>query len=528
MTVAAPASGFAKPNTGDVTQAEVIAFLDTAASHGPGVAAVERIETHGALVFLAGENVYKIKRAVRFSYMDFSTLELRRRACTREIEVNQPHAPDLYLGVLAITRTADGALALGGNGEPVEWAVHMRRFPDGALLSRVVAAGAFDRELARQTADAVIDYHRSSVISVTAKPIDQITQIISELADAMRASALGFDQSHVDAFDGGCRRALGSVGGLLEKRATHGFVRRCHGDLHLANIVLWQGRPTLFDAIEFDEGIATVDTLYDLAFLLMDLEARGQREAANIVLNRYLWRSQQMPDLEGLAALPMFLALRAGIRAMVLAQRAALGSPSGSGNSAGPARDYLDKALEFLSARPARLIAVGGLSGTGKSTLAAALAPMIGRAPGAVHLRSDLERKALFGVGETERLLTDFYSVQAGRRVYDVLSTKTRAALVADQSVVVDAVFLRAEERDAIEGIATSLGVGFGGLWLTAAPETLIERVGARTADASDATPDVVRFQLTRDHSGGGWKTIDAGGTPDATLRAVRDALAIG
>jgi predicted kinase len=294
-------------------------------------------------------------------------------------------------------------------------------------------------------------------------------------------------------------------------------------------MVLWRGRPVLYDAIEFDEAIATIDTLYDLAFLLMDLERYGQRPAANVVLNRYLWRSQERLDLAGLAALPLFLALRAGIRALVTADRAALEAGDKREQDLDRARRTLGSALEFLAPPLARLIAVGGWSGTGKSTLAAALAPAVGSAPGAVHLRSDLERKALAGVGEFERLPVGAYGEDARRRVYEVLEDKARLVLAAGHSLVVDAVYAEEDRRHGVEAVAAALGVPFRGLWLSADPATLLARVASRRVDASDATADVVRAQLSAGMGtlGEGWTRVEAGGTTAETLRLAGAALGV-
>lgn len=511
-------------------QAEVIAFLETAATHGVGIMRVERIDTHGAIVFLAGDFVYKIKRNVRYSYMNFSTLELRRRACLRELEINRPQAPGIYLGVVAITREMDGSLALDGSGMPVEWAVHMRRFGAADLLSRVAERQGIDAILARAIADVIHVYHSGAPQHQAGDARARLARIVEDLAEGLATPALGFSQSEIRQLTSACTIRLEAVGPLLQRRSSAGLVRRCHGDLHLGNIVLWQDRPTLFDAIEFDEALATIDTLYDLAFLLMDLDQRGQRTAANVVLNRYLWRTQEFLDLEGLAALPLFLGLRAAIRAMVLAQRAALGGNHIAGNDRAAAEAYLNAATGYLAPAPPRLIAVGGLSGTGKSTLAAALAPMIAPAPGALHLRSDLERKSMLGVEETERLAASCYTPELNGRVYGVLLRKARLALAAGHSVVVDAVYLAEGERSGLEQLARDIGVPFAGLWLVAPEATMVQRVAARTKDASDATPDVVRRQLDWHGraSKGAWVTIDAGGSAEDTLRAARKVIDAG
>jgi uncharacterized protein len=509
-------------------QGEVIGFLADPATHG-GATPIERFETHGNLVFLAGSEAWKIKRAVRFPYMDFSTLEKRKAACRREVEINRRFAPELYLGAVPITRSAGGGMALGGRGEIVEWAVHMRRFEQAALLSNVAQSSGIGPDLAKAVADAAYDSHQGADRAVAASGAAPMDALVMALGSSL--CELGaFAGEDVASFGRNAKAALGRAAQTLDERARRGCVRRCHGDLHLGNIVLWQGRPVFFDAIEFDEAIATIDTLYDLAFLLMDLDWRGLGQAANIVFNRYLWRSNDDLDLVGLAALPLFLALRAGIRAMVTAERAAQESPHAAERDRDVARNYLRAALAYAAPFPARLIAIGGLSGTGKSTLGARLAPHLGSAPGAVHLRSDLERKALLGVDETARLPREAYSREASNRVYGVLLRKARLALAAGHSVIVDAVYAAPQERQGIEAVAGELAVPLRGLWLHAEPDKLAARVAARRNDASDATPEVVQTQLGWDVGAfsPAWTSIDAGGTSDETLRRASAAAGIG
>jgi predicted kinase len=322
---------------------------------------------------------------------------------------------------------------------------------------------------------------------------------------------------------------MSHIRATLEARAAAGFVRRCHGDLHLNNIVLWRGRPVLFDAIEFDEDLATIDTLYDLAFLLMDLDKRNQRRIANMVLNRYLWCSGAELDLHGLGALPLFLGLRAAIRAPVMAERAQQESAEVGDRDRQTARDYLSSANTYLAPAAPLLIVVGGLSGSGKSTLARALAPELGPAPGAVHLRSDLERKQLHAVAETVRLMPESYTQMANDAVYAGLYEKARDIVAARHAVIVDAVFAQSEARARIEAVAVELGIPFQGLWLTASPEKLVQRVAARRDDASDATPDIVRRQLGwhLDPLPETWKELDASGSPEEALQNARAALAV-
>jgi predicted kinase len=261
----------------------------------------------------------------------------------------------------------------------------------------------------------------------------------------------------------------------------------------------------------------------------MDLGRHGQRRAANIVLNRYLWRSADTRDLEGLAALPLFLGLRAAIRAMVTIDRAHQEDAEAAGRDVDHAREYFGAALAHVTRPAARLIAIGGHSGTGKTTLAAALAPSVGNAPGAVHFRSDLERKAAAGVGELERLPASAYTKESSARIYALLEEKARLALAAGCPVVVDAVYASEEERHGIEAVAAALGVSFEGIWLTAERDTLIARVAARRNDASDATPDVVDAQLRYEvgDMSPAWRLIDAGGSAAETRHLAASHLGL-
>lgn len=374
-------------------QAEVVAFLGDPASYPAQPDRVERFETHGALVFLAGEEAWKIKRAVRFPYMDFSTLAKRRAVCAREVEINRRFAPEIYLGCTPITRARDGRLEFDGGGEIVEWAVRMRRFDQEALLSRVAGAGPIPPDLSRDLADVVYESHRAAEPAAREREADRVGRLVASVCGTLAALPDTLDAAAAQRFRERATAKMHRCAAVLDQRASAGFVRRCHGDLHLNNIVLRHGRPVLFDAIEFDDDLATIDTLYDLAFLLMDLDRSGQRLAANAVLNRYFWRSNSDLDLRGLRALPLFLGLRSGVRAMVTAERAEQERGDANVRDRHKAREFLDAAIAHLARGAAQLIAIGGLSGTGKSTLGRALAPEVGPTPGAVHLRSDLERK---------------------------------------------------------------------------------------------------------------------------------------
>ncbi len=504
-------------------QGEVFELLEDPSTYGIAEP-IRRIDTHGAVVFLAGRDAYKVKRAVRFPFMDFSTLEKRGAACARELEINRDNAPGIYLDRVPVTRTLDG-LELAGKGEIVEWTVHMRRFDEDATLDRVARRGGLTRELVFDLAEAVVSAHERA-------PREEFDSAAA-LEGYILENAESFSES-LDLFPAGRVRELTQASQalllrnqeLLLERRKAGYVRRCHGDLHLRNIVLLGGKPALFDALEFDEAMATGDVLYDLAFLIMDLWERGFRQAANGVLNHYLWHSEEA-QLAGLAALPLFLSVRAAIRAKVVAASLPHLEGREHGAATREARRYFSLAEGCLVPVPARLVAIGGLSGTGKTTIAAELAPLLGRVPGAVHLRTDIERKRLFGAAETEHLPQSGYEPEATAKVYALVGRKARSALASGYSVIADAVHALPEERSGIERAARASAVPFDGLWLEAPLALRIGRVEERSHDASDATADYVRRQANTDVGDLSWQRIEATGSPASVVHRVIAALGL-
>ncbi len=503
-------------------QDEVFAFLADPATHGGQE--VQRIDTHAASVFLAGERVFKIKRAVRFPFLDYSTLGKRRQACEAEIAVNAPYAPQIYRGVVPITRNRDGKLAIGGPGEPIEWAVEMRRFDERRTLDHL--AGQIDDALAEALGRAVAAAHAKT------RPVDPQPWIaalgtyVDEHAEVFRRHADIFPAGEAAELSQTSRAAYQRILPLLRERGHADFVRRIHGDLHLGNIALIDGTPVLFDAIEFSDLIASGDVLYDLAFLLMDLLERGLPAQANTVLNRYLTETRRAEDFDALAALPFFLSLRAAIRARVTAARMERAGAQDRPAIGKSARAYFDFAARAIKPAAPKLIAVGGLSGTGKSKLARDLAPFVAPMPGAVILRSDVERKALFGVAETDKLPANAYAREVDDSVYGVLAEKARRVFAAGHSVIVDAVFAQPRERAALAESARSAGTFLHGLFLAADLEVRLARIGARKRDASDADAAIARTQENYDIGALEWARIDASGEPEATLSRAKATLA--
>ncbi|MDP3527233.1 MAG: AAA family ATPase [Hoeflea sp.] len=504
-------------NPDPTDQTEVVTFLSDPATYGID-APVEMITTHSAHVFLAGDMAYKIKRAVKYNYLDFSTLDARREVIARELALNAPAAPAIYDRVVKITRDGAGRLALDGKGTPVEYALRMHRFRREDELTSIADAGKLTNDLADRLGRVVAGLHAAAEI----RPSDGaalIGDIVEELREALvpMDSILGSERLAV--YFGRTDRTFRELASLLSQRSGEGRVRRCHSDLHLKNLVMIGGQPVPFDALEFDERLGTCDTVYDFAFLVMDLLHRGLSGQANALQNSYLRQSR---DYAGLATLPLFLSIRAAIRSMVAVQTM---SGAVDDDIVREARNYLGQAIDFLDPSPPRLVAVGGLSGSGKTTIAVRLAPKLAPSPGAVHLRSDLERKAMFGVEPLVRLPEDAYRSEINRDLYARLLDEAEQVLLAGHSVIVDATFLAAADREAVGRLAARLGVPFHGVWLTSDPETLERRISARTSDASDADATVLRAQLERGTGPVSWTEIDTSGTLEQVTDRVAAAL---
>jgi aminoglycoside phosphotransferase family enzyme/predicted kinase len=491
-------------------QAAVLDFMASRDAYGEVHGEVERKETHASVVYLAGPRAYKIKRAVKYPFLDFSTLELRRRALFNELRLNRRTAPHLYLEVLPITRGESGKFYIAGQGDIVEWVLVMRRFDQANLLDRMAEEGRLPLAAMPKLARVIAAFHRNANRFLGQESVSALLAVIEDNAAVLAGKKDVVPAGVLATIDQASRAALAALALLLQARAQGGYVRHCHGDLHLGNIVEIEGAPVLFDAIEFDDAIATIDVLYDLAFLLMDLGARGLPAHANAVLNAYLEACGDTGDLIGLAALPLFLSMRAMIRAKVELLRADL-KPESRTAAQARAASYVLLARDHLERKRPQLIAVGGLSGSGKSSVAEALAPQIGAFPGAVHVRSDVERKRLFGVPSEERLPRSAYAAEVSDIVYTICRKRALMALMGGNSVIVDAVHAKREERDAVAEIAARTGAAFTGLWLDAPAETMRGRIAGRIGDASDATPAVLDDQLQYDLGEQNFAVVDAG-----------------
>ncbi len=448
---------------------------------------VQLVETHISWVLLADTLAYKVKKPVQLAFVDFSTLALRKHFCEEELRLNRRLAPSLYLRVAPICGTAQ-APCIDGPGEPIEYAVCMRRFAPGALLSERVAAGSllpeqlesFARRLARFHEEAPIAPERDATERVVGPVIDVLRELRGHV-DAARVAALG---SWIDAQAEALRDTWSA-------RQRDSRVRECHGDLHLANVVLLDTEVTAFDCVEFDPALRQTDVMSDVAFLTMDLQANGRSGLAFRFLDAYL---QGSGDYAGVPVLRFYEVCRALVRALVGCLRA---RSEDAPATTGP--DYLACAERMVrgAGNAARLLITHGVSGSGKSTLALQLLAVAG----AIRLRSDVERKRLFGMTALERSADrgHIYGADATTQTFERLAQHARTALRAGYPVIVDAAFLRRTERDAFRALAAELHVPFTILHCKAREERLRERVTARNAsggDPSEADLEVLARQL--------------------------------
>lgn len=445
------------------------------------------IDTACAHVFLRPDKALKLKRHDDLGYVDFSTVERRLWALERELAFNAPAAPHIYRAVRRITRESGGALALEGAGPTVDHLLEMARFDETAVLA--AQPQAVDAALAELLGRTIAGFHAAAPLR-PAGGLTALSWTIGSNAGLLR-DIPALDQGRVETMIDLTEAELERQAARLAHRSATGFARRCHGDLHLGNILLENGRPVLFDCIEFSDLLTDLDIQYDLAFLIMDLDFRGRRDAGVVALSAYMdeaARSFPAEIWDGLAALPLMLATRAAVRAHVASHS---GDPD-----LGAA--YVEAAIAHLAPAPPVLAAVGGLSGSGKSRFARAVAPGLGAAPGALILRTDEVRKRLAGLAPTAPLGPDGYTADMTARTYDTLFAEAAAALRSGRAVVLDATFLDPALRRRAEALAREAAVPFAPVWLDAPPAVLEARVAGRTGDASDATVAVLHEQLAR------------------------------
>jgi len=455
------------------------------------------VETHISWLLLAGQYAYKIKKPVNFGFLDFSTLEKRRFCCDEELRLNRRLAADLYLEVMPITGTPEHP-QLGGTGTAIEYAIKMTRFPAGQLLSEYAERRRLAPDQIDQLADIVAEFHQTTAqadrnsaygdgTDIKHWFVENFDHIRPLLVDAAQKQQLHVIQQWGDS-------EWQKQVELMQLRKRQGYVRECHGDLHLGNMTLIGTKVTLFDCIEFNPLLRWIDVISEVAFLFIDLLHFGYDRFAYRFLNRYL---QHTGDYRGLALLRYYLVYRALVRAKVALLRMAqqLDDAAVAKQARCKYAVFVDLAERFTQPRQTALIITHGYSGSGKSTMAAQLAETIG----AFQIRSDIERKRLFGYQTLAQTGSGIdhglYNQEASLTTYQRLKELAQAVLEAGFPVIVDATFLKSGQRDPFRQLAADCGVPFHIITFQASEQELCKRIKQRQNDASEATEAVLHHQ---------------------------------
>lgn len=435
------------------------------------------IETHISWVLLAGETAFKVKKPVRLPFVDYSSLEARRHFCEEELRLNRRLAPSLYLGLSTVTGTP-GQPAIDGAGPALEYAVRMQRFPAGALFSEKVEAGTLAPAQVDELASLLASFHHHAPRADAASGFGTPSLRRDAALAALRGVRPAAGEPESTRLHRWMDTQAATLAPLWERRRSGGWIRECHGDLHLANLIALDRGVAAFDGIEFDPALRWIDVLDDMAFAVMDFAAHGRRDFAFRLLNGWLDR---IGGHEAIATLRFSLVYRALVRAQVAILR----------GDAARIRRYLDAAASWLAPAAPRLVITHGLPGSGKTFQSQRLLEL----EGAIRLRSDVERKRLFGLGmlqDSRAAGLDLYGPDTTARTYERLLVISRSVLEAGFTAIVDAAFLRRAERQQARRLAASLGVPFAILHCQAPDATLRERLLARRDDASEANPLVL------------------------------------
>jgi aminoglycoside phosphotransferase family enzyme/predicted kinase len=471
--------------------------LVAALAHSGVLGSVSVLETHISYVLLTGRHAYKIKKAVDLGFLDFTTLSARKHFCDEELRLNRRLARDLYLDVVAITGSVD-APAISGEGPVLEYAVRMREFPQEALASELLVRDELSASDIDELAMQVAAFHTSVAVAPsddrfgTPETIRKVAQqnfpVIRALMNAPS------ERAATEALASWTERECLARRATFRARLLNGFVRECHGDLHLGNIARVDGKLTIFDCVEFNETMRWIDVMSEVAFFVMDLHDRKRPDLAQRFLNAYL---ETTGDYAGLAVLRFYLVYRAMVRAKIHCLRAAQLDPgTARSNAVAEYRGYAELARSFTRMQRPAIILMHGVSGCGKTTRSQVLLEVTG----AVRIRSDVERKRLHGLAPLERgIEQNLYGSAATDATYRRLCVLTREVVSAGFVAIVDAAFLQRWQRDLFRALATDLQVPFAIVTFIASEATLRERVGARAAagrDASDANAAILEQQL--------------------------------
>ena len=484
----------------DENQLNLIRSLQNTSVYPHDTDRFQLIETHISWVFLCGPYAYKIKKALNLGFMDCSTLDKRKFYCEEELRLNGRLAPELYLAVVPITGTPQQP-QLGGSGEAFEYAVKMRRFPQQALLSRMLQQHRLADTHINQIVAQIVDFHQTipaaSADTRYGNP-DHVAAPVHENFVQMKERL--HEPRHLELLDqvkAWAEHQYESCYGYFRQRKEQGFIRECHGDMHLGNMAVVDDRVLIFDGIEFNPDLYWIDVMSEVAFLCMDLEYHDKPDFACRILNDYLERTG---DYRGLRVFRYYLVYRAMVRAKVACIRWSQQAGQGQQSSDTQAfEDYLQLALSYTQAQQPVLFITHGLSGSGKSTLSGPLVEPLA----AIRIRSDRERQRMFGKGRREgeaaTIGEGVYSEDASRQTYGKLAELAETVLQSGYSVIIDATFLERQQRNPFKQLADRLGVPIRILFFRTDTDLLRQRIWSREregSDISEADLSVLEHQL--------------------------------
>jgi len=467
---------------------------------GPEAKRIDLLETHISYVLLAGPYAFKIKKAVDLQFLDFSTLAARRHDCEEELRLNRPLAPSVYLDVVAITGTVDTPV-IGGHGPVLEYALKMRQFSHDALFSDRLARGVLTAAHIDRLAEVVAAFHRDTNTAGTDAPYGRLEDILEPALENFTQLLAVIEETPdrviLESLQTWTRSTSASCASLFEDRRRHGFVRECHGDLHLRNIALVDGDVTLFDRLEFNESMRWIDVMNDVAFVVADLQERRRPDLAARFLTRYL---ETTGDYAGLGVLRFYLVYRSMVRAKVARLRMRqVASAVEREQTEAEYQGFVDVARQHSQPPRAAIVITHGLSGSGKTTCAERVIEQTD----AVRIRTDVERKRLHGLGadasSASQVGEGLYAAASTQQTYAHCCALARTVVEAGYVAVVDGAFLKRWQRDMFREAAAVLGVPFMILAVSAPVATLRDRIARRRqqgGDASEATIDVLDAQL--------------------------------
>ncbi|MDD3669608.1 MAG: AAA family ATPase [Alphaproteobacteria bacterium] len=500
------------------TQTDVIAALADPKTYG--ASKVQIRQSHIAILFLAGQKAYKLKRAVLYPDVDFSTPEKRRLACVWEMKRSAVYAPQLRLKIQSVRRLADGTIVIGGRaGVEVDTLLEMKRIPDRELLNRLLPSPRFDRFEAMTLAEKIAQFHMTAKVCKSQWGAETIQRIILENESVLSCFGDLFNKTAVNALARKSLDVLKAQASLISYRQKTGHVRKCHGDLLLSNIA-WDGKDfAFFSPIEYNDTLSCVDTLYDMADLMMDLEAKGLRRLTNMLFNHYM---AYMNDMNGFPLLALYQSIRAASRAAVCAKKSTFMRGAEKRQMRHNARVYFDLARHFMTPFKPILICCGGLSGSGKSRIAREIGGLMNPAPGAVILRDDIIKKQMVGLAPHEPFDVRHDTPAFEAVVYEALRQQAKTAIANYSCVIIDALFIKQAERAETEKLAKDMGVPFVGIWAHAPLDIRNERIHNRKRNPSDVSKKrQLERQLKEQIGPVAWKKISTDVSREQTLRRV-------